>query len=227
MKVHLQFVCLLLAVLPACRAQVVDRMVAVVNKQVILQSQLDQALRVQFLMEGKPLRQMTLVDAQAALDRLVDQALLDQQIMSAGMTEATPEELAARLKDVRAQLQGPESDEKWNALLADYGLTQQDVETQLAAQLRLLKFIDLRFRGMVHVDKSAIEAYYSNQLLPELRKQGASVPPLNEVSGKIEKILAEQRIDELMTSWLQNLRAQSRIEKMLSAEARQALGLAP
>ena len=37
------------------QAQVVDRMVAVVNKRVILESELDQAARVEFLLQGKPI----------------------------------------------------------------------------------------------------------------------------------------------------------------------------
>ena len=37
------------------QAQVVDRMVAVVNKHVILESELDQATRVEFLEQGKPI----------------------------------------------------------------------------------------------------------------------------------------------------------------------------
>jgi hypothetical protein len=58
--------------------------------------------------------------------------------------------------------------------------------------------------------------------VPELRKQGAPDPPLNEVSEKIEKIVIEQRIDELLNDWLQTLRSQAHIEKMNGADA--ALG---
>ena len=65
-------------------AQVVDRMVAVVNKHVILESELDQAARVEFLLQGKPFGEgkLTQKDTLAVLDRLIDQALLDQQIMN-------------------------------------------------------------------------------------------------------------------------------------------------
>jgi hypothetical protein len=44
------------------QAQVVDRMVAVVNKHVILESELDQATRVEFLMQAKPIERVTSVD---------------------------------------------------------------------------------------------------------------------------------------------------------------------
>src|SRR5215472_10173217 len=99
-------------------------------------------------------------------------------------------------------------------MLVSYGVSKEDVENQIAAQLRILRFIDLRFRTLAHVDRAAISNYYTEKLLPELRKQGAPEPPLEQVSGKIEKILTEQRIDELLTSWLQTLRTQTHIQKM-------------
>jgi hypothetical protein len=42
------------------------------------------------------------------------------------------------------------------------------------------------------------------------------------VSDKIEQILAEQRIDELLNNWLKTLRAQAHIERMLPAAATSA-----
>ena len=80
------------------RAEVVDRMVAVVNKQVILQSELEQAARVEFLLQGKPLEQLTDVEMRSVLDRLIDQSLLLQQIVHTGMLDPNSEELAARLQ---------------------------------------------------------------------------------------------------------------------------------
>lgn len=214
----------LLALAPAFNAQVVDRMVAVVNKQVMLQSQLEQALRVQFLVEGKPLTKLTATDVAAALDRLVDQTLLDQQIADAGMMDPTPEEIASQVKELRTHIAGAETEEGWQRLLAGYGLSQQELETQLAVQFRILKFVDLRFRGMVRVDKSAIETYYREKFLPEVQRQGGPAPELREVSAKIERILTEQQMDELMNNWLQALHAQSRIEKMLAPGAKLVLG---
>jgi hypothetical protein len=58
--------------------------------------------------------------------------------------------------------------------------------------------------------------------LPEVRKRNASEPKLAEVSDKIEQILAEQRIDELLSNWLKTLRAQAHIERMLPAAATSA-----
>jgi len=208
-------------------AQVVDRMVAVVNKRVILESELDQALRVEYLMQGKSLDKVSPRDSSAVLDRLVDRALLDQQILHPEMLAPTAEELADQVKEVRRQLPGAATDSDWKALLATYDLTQQDVEDSLITEVRTLRFVDLRFRGLVHIDKSEINNYYRQKFLPEVQSRGGSAPPLAEVSGQIEKILAEQSITDMLNRWLETLRAQAHIEKMLPVPAVASSGSKP
>lgn len=225
MKAVFNLVLVFLAV-AACRAEVVDRMVAVVNRQVVLQSQLEQAARIEFLLQGRGLDQLDPTEMQAVLDRMIDQALLEQQIVNTPMLDPSQEEIAARIHEVRAQIPGATDDAGWRSMLVSYGVTQEDVEKQITTQLRILRFIDLRFRSLAHVDRASIANYYTDKLLPELHKQGAPEPPLSQVSDKIEKILTEQRIDELLTSWLQTLRTQTHIQKM-SADSKPSGGTTP
>jgi hypothetical protein len=221
MRTRLYFVMALLLA-GIARAQVVDRMVAVVNRHVILESELDQATRVEFLLQAKSIERLTYADRTAVMERLIDRSLLDQQIVNPAMLDPAPDEVKAKIEEVRAGIPGASSDQRWKAILDGYGLTQQDVEEQLGSQFRILRFIDLRFRGLVRVDKEAIAAYYQDHFLPEVRRRNASEPKLSEVSDKIEQILAEQRIDDLLNSWLKTLRAQAHIERMLPATAMNA-----
>ena len=221
MRVRRHFVIVLLLA-GIAQAQVVDRMVAVVNKHVILESELDQATRVEFLEQGKPIERLTYADRNAVLERLIDRSLLDQQIVNPAMLDPTPEELKRKIEELRQSIPSASRDQQWKDILAGYGLIQQDVEEQLTSQFRILRFIDLRFRGLVRVDKEAVAAYYQDRFLPEVRKRNASEPKLEEVSGKIEQILAEQRIDDLLNNWLKTLRAQAQIERMLPVTATNA-----
>ena len=210
---------LVLLMCAICQAQVVDRMVAVINKRVLLQSELDQAVRVESLLQGKPLSAITAKDKSAILDQLIDRSLLEQQIVHGEMLAPSADELTAQLKEIRSQLPGAENDNGWSALLNTYGLSQEDVEDHLSSQSRVLRFVDLRFRGMVRVDKEAIQGYYDQKLVPELRRQGAQVPAVNDVSAQIEKVLQEQGISDMLTRWLETLRSQAHIEKMRPALA--------
>jgi hypothetical protein len=193
--------------------EVVDRMVAVVNKRIILESELDQTVRVQLLLQNRPLSVDNSVRA-PTLDQLIDRRLLEQQITQLDVVDPTPEELAARIKLARDHVTGASTDEGWKSALAAYGVTERDVEDHLISEMRVLRFIDLHFRGLVPIDKNAIAAYYTEKLLPQLSRQGAPPPPLADVSDKIEKILVEERLDGMLNTWLQALRAQGRIRKL-------------
>ena len=70
----------------------------------------------------------------------------------------------------------------------------------------------VRLRPSIHVDQQAIERYYHDQLLPNIRNAGGTAKPLTEVYGKIRALLAEQKMNELLTGWLASLRSGSQIQ---------------
>ncbi|HKR97668.1 MAG TPA: hypothetical protein VJW55_19985, partial [Candidatus Angelobacter sp.] len=101
-------------------------------KRVILQSELDQAARVEFLLQGKPIASLTQADTAAVLEQLIDRSLLDQQIVNPAMLDPSPEEIAAKVREVRQNFPG-QDDERWKNTLVAYGLTAQDLEEQLSS----------------------------------------------------------------------------------------------
>jgi hypothetical protein len=168
------------------------------------------------LLQSKPLEKLTSEDRAAILDRLIDRALLEQQISKEADLDPDPDEIKSALDDLRKQFPQAATDDGWKGLLLSYSLTEQDVDEHLKSQMRVLRFVDLRFRDLVRVDKSAVETYYQQKFVPEMRQRGAiETPPLSEVSTRIEKILVEQRIDEMLDRWLEALRAQAHIQRML------------
>ena len=66
-------------------------------------------------------------------------------------------------------------------------------------------------RPAVNIDSKSIESYYNQELLPQLRNSGEKVVPLTDVSPKIKELLTQQKVNELLLAWLQNLRAGSNI----------------
>ena len=47
--------------------------------------------------------------------------------------------------------------------------------------------------------------------MPQLRQSGAQDVPLADVTLQIKELLTEQKVNQLLTAWLQNLRAGSEI----------------
>jgi len=103
------------------------------------------------------------------------------------------------------------SDAGWKAFLATHGLTQDGVETYLRYRVEILRFIEQRFRQGISILPQDIENYYRVTLVPQYAK-GETVPPLDQVSSRIEEILLQQRVNALFDDWLSNLRKQGDIE---------------
>jgi len=199
--------------------QIIDAIVAKVNKKAILLSDWDEAIRYEAFVEGKALNRLTDEEHKATLDRLIDQELLRQQIPSETL-HVRAEKVEARIADVRKLYPGAESDAGWHAALVRYGLTETELKEHIKVQLALMRLVDERLRPGVQVDPHSVESYYREKFLPELRQQGARDVPLASVAPKIQEVLAQQRVDEMLTAWLRNLRAQSDIQ--LGSAGRQA-----
>jgi hypothetical protein len=153
--------------------------------------------------------------------------LLEQQMVQAGPLDPSPEELASQIKEIRDKVPGAATDEGWKSILTSYGLTEADIDLHVISEFQVLRFIDLHFRGLVRVDRVDIQGYYLETFLPELQRRGAAAPPLAQVYDKIEKILAARRMDEMLEDWLQTLRTQAHIEKLMSPGASLAHGDKP
>ena len=83
----------------AASAEVIDRIVATVNGHIILQSDWDDALRYEALLNGRVASEFTDEDRRAVLDRLIDQELLGEQMKSAYFQHASESEAAARVAE--------------------------------------------------------------------------------------------------------------------------------
>jgi hypothetical protein len=71
--------------------------------------------------------------------------------------------------------------------------------------------VDARLRPNIEIDSKSVESYYNQELLPQLRQSGAQDVPLAEVTPKIKDLLTQQKMNQLLTAWLQNLRSGSEI----------------
>jgi peptidyl-prolyl cis-trans isomerase SurA len=192
-------------------ADVIDRIVATVNGHVILQSDWDEGLCYEALLTNRTLAQFTDDDRRAVLDRLIDQELLRGQMSSADFPHATDAEVAARVADARKLYPQATSPEAWQALLAQYHLAEKDLFAHVRQQIDVMRLVDARLRPGVEIDSKSIEAYYRDKFVPKLKQSGASEVPLAEVSAKIREVLTEEKVSELLVSWLQTLRSEGQV----------------
>jgi hypothetical protein len=201
---------------PASAPVVLDRVVAVVNNSAILSSDLDEEVRLSVLDPGQAGH--GLLTRPRALEQLIARTLIQQQIRQEDERAAEPSkaEIDLRLAEIRNEVpacvhRNCASEAGWKAFLADHDLTAERVETYLRHRVQILRFIELRFRQGIRISPQEVETYYRENLLPQFTS-GETVPPLDQVSNRIEEILLQQQVNILFDGWLANLRKQGEIE---------------
>ena len=185
-------VLLAIAVVPAFCGEVIDGIVATVNRQPLLRSDWDEAV----CFEARQ--------------------LLKAQMGNANYMQPSDDELRQDIAKLRSQVPNGNDDESWRKLLAIYGLSEEVVKRHLRAEFQVMNFVEVRLRPNIHVQGDEVEAYYQNQLLPDLQKSGGKVVALDEVEPRIRELLTQQRMDELLDAWLHNLRQQAEIHSSVS-----------
>ncbi len=207
---------LLTALVPAFAGEVIDGVVASVNRQPILRSDWDEAAAFEAFMQQKPLDQLTPADRVLALQHLIDRQLLKAQMGDASYMRPSEEQLQQDVDKLRAQVPNGKDDAAWQRLLASYGLSETILKDHLSTEVQVMNFVEVRLRPNVHIEQDDIEAYYKHQLLPDLQQNGGKPIPLDQVDSRIRELLTEQHIDELLDAWLHNLRQQADIRSNVS-----------
>jgi len=210
---------LLLTCLPA-RAELVSKIAAIVNDDIITTHQLDLKLAEYFANEARgrkiPQRQMAAL-REKLLDRMIDDTLVKQQIETLGLS-VNDDEIDQAIADV--QRQNKLSKEKLTKALEAQGMSYEAYREKLRAQLLHYKLIGRQVQSKVDVTDTDIRLYFrthiddyreppfvrlSNLIFP-LPSQAAD-DKLAEVRGLAETVLTRLRSGDDFATVLQELQA--------------------
>ena len=203
------------------QAVLVDQVIAVVNGDLILESDIDEERRFEAF---QPFRGAVGPTSRAALiDRLIDRALILQQAKLQPNDRITLMEAQAQLKTIRENIPACksfhcETDAGWQKFVQAQGFTLSQIDELWRQRMEILRFIELRFRSGIRITPDEIKTYYDKTLAPELVRQNATPPPLDTVSDRIQEILLQQRVGSLLTDWLSSLKAQGTVRIMKPGE---------
>lgn len=157
------FVSALLMVPPFAFAELVDRIVAVVNDDIILLSELDQTLapvKKQLEESGYSKTEKEIILAnqkQKALDGLIDQKLTDQQIKRYGITVS---DAAVDRSIERIQAVNNLSDEDLKRVLEMEGVTYDTYRRQIKTQMMQSRLVNIEVKSKIVITEQDIKAYY-------------------------------------------------------------------
>ena len=199
-------VCLLTFAVFGSAREVIDRIVARVDTDIILLSDVRELARYQSFVDEK-----SESDSQV-LDHLIDQWIVRNEAKAALFPQPSSEEVQRSLERLKRSFSSPEAFEEREK---QAGLTDEDLLRMLTRQLYLSNYLDSRFRASVQIDEKDIEEYYKTRLVPRAESRGRTPPTMEAAHPFIQEALVQRAINEQADRWLKESRSRIRIEKML------------
>ena len=199
----------------------IDRVVAVVNDDLILESDVDEERRFGlFQPYSSPAGSFS---RKEAIQRLIDRDLIQQQAHEQPQKPITDAEVAANLQDVRKDIleckeYKCETDAGWHRFLADNKFTEAELTKRWRERMETLQFIEQRFRQGIRIPDSDVKDYYAKTLLPQYAARHATAPKLDWISDRIREILLQQQVSGLLDDWLKTLRASGSVRMVTEDE---------
>jgi peptidyl-prolyl cis-trans isomerase SurA len=146
-------------------AEVVDRIVAVVNDDIILLSELDESFkpyadRIMALGYSLDEERRTLFNIrEEILNQLIDQKLTDQEIKRSKITVSDNEidKAIERLKEANLF-----TDEELREMLKAEGLTMEEYRKRIKDQILRAKLVNFEIKSKIVITKEDIESYYKS-----------------------------------------------------------------
>jgi peptidyl-prolyl cis-trans isomerase SurA len=206
--------------MPVVQGQEIDRVVAIVNGDLILDSDVDEERR---FTDFQPYRDPNGgYTRDGAIERLINRDLILQQIKLRPEDPITDAEVKKELDALRKSIpecKGVcETEAGWQKFLAAHGFTQQALTTRWRERMEVLRFIEERFRMGTRISPADIQNYYEKTMLPQYEKQHATPPKLDAISDRIQEVLLQQQVSNLLGDWLKSLRAQGSVVVLKQGE---------
>ena len=196
-------ICLILMVVFSIAAEgvVIDKIAAIVNEDVITQSEVDAIGKLDLQLSGLP-------RAPSMLQERIDFHLALQQLKNQPPVLLTDEEIQSAFDTIRFRY-GSEDD--LLDFLNSIGMSRDELLLEIRSQLSIRKFIRERFRPFVNITLEDAEDYYEKVYKPAGEMLAKDVPPFAEVFSEIQNLMVESKIQDRIAEWSQELRKTARI----------------
>ena len=171
---HFDFATRILAFGPNSSALAVDKIIAIVNNEIITQKDLDDFsnfMRVQLSQElsGKELEEKIGKMKPEMLQKLIDDSLILQEAKKNNI-KADPARVKGKLEETKTHYS---SESKFESVLRSQGLVMADLEKRIRDQMLMYSIIEMKVRQNIKINPSEITEFYQNNtkdfILPELR----------------------------------------------------------
>jgi hypothetical protein len=187
--------------------EIIDRVAAVVERQVITLSEVNQIVELRLIArrdgESEPDYRRRVVDA------LVAQLLRYRDVERFGAPDVSANAIESRLGEIVARFP---SEEDFVETLLRIEMSLDEVRNVIKRQLQVAAFVDERFAPLIFVSLAEIEEYYRNVWAPQRRSRGLPVPPLGDVREEIRTLIRAGQLDDEIDNWTVQLRSRANVD---------------
>jgi len=186
--------------------EVIDRIAARIENDIILLSDVRALARYQQLVDGK-----SESDAQI-LDRLIDQWIVRNEAETARFPHPSEDDVTRGVERVQKSFTSPE---EFEARKKQIGLTDSDIRNMVSSQLYLSNYLDSRFRPSARIEPKEVEDFYEKAVIPRAQARGQEPPSLDTARDYIHEALVQRSINEQAERWLNESRGRVHVTKLL------------
>jgi hypothetical protein len=196
----------LLLTLPASAATI-DRVAALVDRQVLTVSEISQMATIRFF----PRIASTSDDdyRHDILEALIAQALRFRDVERFGAQDISKDAIEARLREIQSRFASPAD---FDAALAAAELSLDEVRALVKRQLQVEAYVQERFAPTVYVTSDEIAEYYRGPWSKQRRERALPVTPLADVRDDIRNTLRASRLQTEIEKWTTQLRARANVD---------------
>ena len=184
-------------------AILVDRILAVVNRQLVTLSDLHRYEAFLALSDGKKNWAPPLSPSKTVLQQLIDQRLLLQEAEKFEVNPPKAADLAKLMDCLGARYTTPD---EFQRTLHRWGLNQESLRQELEDHLTAERFVDQRIKFFVIIPPAEIQKYYESHQEEYREKR------LEEALAQVAKQLTEQKAEEKLETYLKKLREKASIQ---------------
>jgi hypothetical protein len=195
----------LLAALPLS-AVTVDRIAAVVDRQVLTVSEVTQMVETRFFPRTAKSEDDYRHDV---LDALIAQALRYRDVERFGAQDISADTIEARVVEIQHRFA---SVDEFNAAVARAELTPDELRALVKRQLQVEAYIKERFAPLVFISNDDIDAYYRGPWATQRRERGLPIPALAQVREEVRAAVVSSRLQEEIEKWTAQLRARANVD---------------
>ena len=197
----------LLAALPLAAATTVDRIAAVIDRQVITVSEISQMVALRFF--PRATGQSEDDYRHDVLEALIAQALRFRDVERFGAEDVPKDSIESRVQEIAKRFPTPMA---FDVAVRQVELTPEELRALVKRQLQVEQYIQERFAPLIYVANEEVDAYYRETWSQQRRQRGLAVPPLANVRDEIVTLLKASRLQEEIEKWTEQLRARANID---------------